>query len=115
MSGKTVYMVFSNAVDGKDEEFNNWYDSVHVPDILATPGLISAQRYSFVETEMSRLLGTEPTHRYLAFYEMEGDPDVVMGKIREAVESGKMVMSDLLALDTVAMSFWKPMGPRVEA
>lgn len=115
MSDKTVYMVFSNAADGKDKEFNEWYDSVHVPDILATPGLLSAQRFSFTETEMSRALGTEPRHQYLAVYEMEGDPDVVMGKIRDAVEAGEMVMSDLLALDTVAMSFWKPMGPRIEA
>jgi hypothetical protein len=115
MSEKTVYLVFSNAVEGKDKEFNEWYETIHVPEVLATPGLISAQRFSFAENEMSRALGTEPTHRYLAVYEMEGDPDIVMGKIRDAVEAGEMVMSDLLALDTVAMSFWKPMGPRIEA
>ena len=30
-------MVRSNAVAGRDEDYNRWYDEQHVPDLLATP------------------------------------------------------------------------------
>ena len=113
MNDTTLYLVFSNPVDGKDREFNEWYDAVHVPEVLATPGMVSAQRFDLRDTEIVRLAGMTPAHRYLLVYEMDGDPDVVMGKIQEAVASGDIAMSDVLDLDSVAMSFWKPRGPQV--
>jgi len=56
----------------KDEtrhaEFNDWYDTVHIPDILNdSPGFKSATRYVTRDTEKTG--GT----RYLAVYEIETD------------------------------------------
>jgi hypothetical protein len=115
MQGTTRYMVFSNPVEGKDREFNEWYDNVHLPEVLATPGVISAQRFDLCDAEIVRRAGWTPEHRYLAVYEMEGDPDAVMGKIGDAVAAGDMVMSDTLDLETVRMSFWSPRGPEIKS
>ncbi|WP_436791568.1 hypothetical protein [Yinghuangia sp. YIM S10712] len=114
MADTTLYLVFSNPVEGKDREFNEWYDTVHVRDVLAVPGMVSAQRYDLKDTEMYRLAGGG-AHRYLVVYEMDGDPDVVMPGIREAVAAGDMVMSETLDLQSVQMSFWSPHGPRIQA
>ncbi len=82
MADRTTYLVFSNPVEGKEDRFNDWYDNVHVHEVLATPGLLSAQRYKLSDAEIVHAEGfPEPTHGYLCIYEMEGDVDEVMAKI----------------------------------
>lgn len=59
--------VESNCADpSKEKEFNKWYDTVHLPDILETPGFISASRY--VNTNPAEGQG-----KFLAMYEIETD------------------------------------------
>lgn len=115
MGTRTVQLVFSNPVAGKDDEFNDWYDNVHVRDVLAIPGVLSAQRFDLKETEILRAAGRTSPHRYLCLYEMEGDVDAIMAKIREAVGTGAIHMSDALDVMDSALSFWTPRGPKIEA
>lgn len=114
MSERTTYLVFSNPVAGKEDEFNEWYDNVHLPEVLATPGMRSAQRFALLETDITHHSELpKPAHGYLLVYELEGDVDAVMSKIQDAAMSGAMRMSDALDLETVAMSFWRPIGEKV--
>lgn len=48
--------------DTNDDEFNQWYNEVHVPERMRCPGFLSATRY--------RALEGGP--RYLAVYELDG-------------------------------------------
>jgi hypothetical protein len=110
----TTYLVFSNPVEGKEDEFNTWYDTVHLPEVLATPGMRTAQRFKIRETDITHHSEMpKPAHRYLLVYEMTGDVDEIMGKIRAAAQSGVLQMSDSLDVMNVAMSFWAPLGPKV--
>ena len=43
--GKYIFMVFANAVDGKDDAFNDWYTNVHLDEVLQVPGFASGQRF----------------------------------------------------------------------
>ena len=52
MADRDLFLVFSNATAGQDAEFNQWYDSVHVPDVLDVPGVESAQRYDLAPMEV---------------------------------------------------------------
>ncbi len=57
----------SNCSDpSRVKEFNQWYDGIHVPDMLETEGFISATRY---ETDSP----TEGRGKFLALYEIETD------------------------------------------
>ncbi len=49
-----------------DEEFNEWYDTEHVPEREAIPGVLSARRF----------LAPEDHPRYMAIYDLES-PDVL--------------------------------------
>jgi hypothetical protein len=49
-----------------EQEFNDWYNNVHIPDALASPGFVSATRYE-IETQ------TEKSGKYLTIYEIESD------------------------------------------
>ena len=59
--------VESNAVDpSREKDLNDWYDSIHVPDILETPGFVRAVRYE--NTNPSGGQG-----KFVAMYEIETD------------------------------------------
>jgi hypothetical protein len=114
MADLTMQLVFSNPVEGKEEEFNKWYDAVHLPEVLAIPGMRSAQRYAIRETDITHHSElAKPAHRYLLVYELEGDANAVMTKLQEAALAGKLHMSDALDVGGVSMSLWSKMGKKL--
>ncbi len=59
--------VESNCADpSKEKEFNKWYDTVHLPDLLETPGFVRAMRYENTNP-------SEGQGKFLAMYEIESD------------------------------------------
>jgi hypothetical protein len=107
MSDKFIQIVFSNPIEGKEADFNEWYDNVHLPELLAVPGMLSARRYDLHDAEVYRVEGGYvPEHRYLCIYEMEGDVNSILGKIVEGVASGAVHMADCIDLPASRMSFW---------
>ena len=116
MSTKFIQVVFSNPIEGKDAEFNEWYDNVHIPELMQVPGMLSAKRYALHEAGIYDVEGgVRPEHRYLTIYEMEGDVNAIMGKIVESVANGEVVMSDSLDLPSSRMSFWTQRGGEFKA
>lgn len=92
---KHLLVVLTNAAEGKDDEFNRWYDDVHLGDVLNTDGFVGAQRFALES------LGGESPHRYLALYEIETeDVDATLKGLTES--SGTMEISDAMT-DAVAL------------
>lgn len=60
-----IMMTFSNAVEGREDEFNKWYDEVHIAELLSVPGILAAQRF-----EQAPGVPGGPA-RHLALYEIE--------------------------------------------
>ncbi len=89
-------LAFTNPVAGREEEFNRWYDEQHVPDLLAVPGFVSAQRFALTDATGR----DKPGWSYLAFYELDtDDPDALMAEVRSRIGTEKMPVSG--ALDSV--------------
>jgi hypothetical protein len=62
-----IMLAFTEPMEGSDEAFNLWYDEVHAPQVLETPGFVAVQRYRLdAQPGMSR-----GRYRYLAIYEIE--------------------------------------------
>ena len=62
---KWLLVVETNSADAtRETEFNEWYDKVHLPDVLQTPGFIRATRYENTEP-------SEGKAKFLATYEIE--------------------------------------------
>ena len=58
------FLVFSNCTDpSREEEFNRWYTHIHIPDLSAAKGFVSARRYVNLEPDAKA--------KYLALYEFE--------------------------------------------
>ena len=44
--GRAIFLVYTDLIDPKyDEEFNAWYNTEHLPELLAVPGILDAARY----------------------------------------------------------------------
>lgn len=93
----TQMLVFTNPAEGKEEEFNTWYDTVHLPELRQVPGVRSAQRY--------RAQGSGE-HKYLAVYELD-DPSVAQ-EIGRRTASGEATPSDALDVSSAKVLLWEP-------
>ncbi|MBY8856794.1 hypothetical protein K7711_09930 [Nocardia sp. CA2R105] len=116
MTDTFIQIVYSNPVAGREDEFNEWYDNVHVPQLLAVPGMRSAQRYTLRDSEIYRAPGAStPEQRYAIIYEMQGEAEAIMAEIRARVASGQIRMHDSLDMSSWRLAFWTPRGPRAES
>lgn len=52
-----------------EEDYNRWYDEVHIPDFLAVPGVLSARRYKVIKSKLPQAADLP----YIAAYEIETD------------------------------------------
>jgi hypothetical protein len=67
---REILLAFSNPVDGRDDEYNDWYTNQHLDEILAVEGFRTAQRFELVDAKMTNDTPTPP-YRYLVLYEIE--------------------------------------------
>jgi hypothetical protein len=105
-----LWLVMTNPAEGREQEFNRWYDEEHVPDMLGVATVVAVQRFEFVTGGGS----AEPGLRYLAVYEVEADsPEQTMAAMDKArAEPGRMRASSSLDRDA-RLWFFRPLGPRI--
>jgi hypothetical protein len=59
--GEALFLVYTGLIDPKhEEEFNDWYNTEHLPELLTLPGFLDAARY----------VATKGGPKYLAAYEL---------------------------------------------
>jgi hypothetical protein len=78
---KGVYVVRTRPADWHEDDYNRWYDEVHVPEVLAVPGFVSARRFRSEDGD------------YLAIYELEADDlDAVLADFRSRTRTAPVGM-----------------------
>jgi hypothetical protein len=107
-----TYIVRSNPVPGRDEDYNRWYTERHLADVIAVPGFVSAQRFKIVDPKAEGA----PEQGYMAIYTMRtDDPDTLLETLRDLVESGRMEMSDAFSQDDCVTILYETITPIVAA
>ncbi|MFT4234577.1 MAG: hypothetical protein QM607_06230 [Microbacterium sp.] len=71
-----ILIALSNAVSGREAEFENWYWDTHIPEVLALPGFLSANRYRLAGEP-----GQGAPYRYATIYEIEGSADEARARL----------------------------------
>jgi hypothetical protein len=108
---KYKFLVFTRPVQGREQEYNDWYQKVHLPDLLTVPGYTSAQRFRL--SRMHTALSGEVPFPYLAIYNIETDDiDAVLAGMKRL--KGKIVVSDALNLPASSAMIYEEYGPLVE-
>lgn len=107
-----TFVVLTNAVEGQEDEYNDWYNNRHLRDVLACDGFVAAQRFRLTDTGP----GQEFSHRYLAFYEVDTDDlDKANQALTEAANNGAMFISPALNMDDAVAKYFTPITDRVTA
>jgi hypothetical protein len=98
-----------------EAEFNDWYDNVHLQDVVAVDGFVSAQRFRVVDVGEGPDRPA-PAHRYLALYEADTDDiDAIAAELMARAGTDSMMISPALDSGT-AQTFWvEPIGAPVLA
>jgi hypothetical protein len=83
---KGIFIVESRpSSPDREAEYNDWYDQIHLPEVVALPGFVSGRRLAPVD-------GDGP---YVALYELDAeDLKAAVAGLNEAIRSGRMNMSD---------------------
>jgi hypothetical protein len=102
---KHVLIALTSPVEGKEDEYNRWYNEIHIPEILSVPGITSARRF---RVKVAQIPGAA-TAKYVAIYEVETDNLGVTlkalgeatGEVIEALDqsaSGTIVAKEIFSL-----------------
>ncbi|MBF6145994.1 DUF4286 family protein [Nocardia nova] len=97
-------LVFSTPREGMDDEYNTWYNDVHIPELLQIEGIRSCSRYRAPQLE-----GQGATHRYLAVYEIDGDAEAVLEQLRANSAEGRSTLSPAIDPKATQITFWEPL------
>jgi hypothetical protein len=100
---KYKLIVMTNPVEGRADEFNDWYTNVHIPDLLRLPGIVGAQRFS--RAAFQRGDGPFP-YEYLAIYHCDtNDLEGLIAEIDAKAGTADMPISDAMQVARFACYF----------
>ncbi len=95
---KAILLVQSSPTSpDREDEYNDWYDNVHLDEVCSIPGFVGARRYKLSDTNIVAPEGALP---YLAIYEIESDD--LAATLNELVVrggGGQLNMSDAINMD----------------
>jgi hypothetical protein len=93
MSHEYTLIVYTSPADGREDEYNAWYDDVHLLEFCALPGVIAGRRFKVVG---------DGRPQYVAVYELSSHPDQVFEAMNVGIKDGTVHMSD--AIDSASFS-----------
>lgn len=86
MAKGIIYVETYPSSPEREQEYNTWYDEVHLPELVNLDGIVAARRLRPVN-------GDGP---YIALYEIEGDD---LQAVLAGMSGAKLTMSSALQLD----------------
>ena len=99
-----VFVVNTNPVEGREDEYNDWYSNRHLADVLAVPGVVSARRFAIADTQVA---AAPPSFKYLALYEVEADdPREFFDQMNARAGTDQLPISPALS-STASAVLWK--------
>ncbi len=103
---KHIVAVLSEPTEGNEDAFNDYYENLHIGEVLESTGWVSGQRF-----KLSDEVGLKCPHPYLALYVVEADePGDVLRKLNET--RSERQQSDTLNKKTAALWVFSETGPR---
>ena len=105
-----TFVVLTNAVEGREDEYNEWYDDVHLDDVLAVPGFVAAQRFTRVDPTGENPFG------HLALYEIETDDiEATMQRLTDVAGTDAMFLSEAMDREQLKTYLYAATGIRKTA
>lgn len=106
------FLVFNNPVAGKEDEYNQWYNEQHAPDVVSIPGFVSAQRFVYNDVQLREVALKKP--KYLVLYEIvTNDLPAVIAEVKHRLKTGQTRVSATLDQNSGQMYIYRAFRPVV--
>lgn len=103
---KHLVVVLTEPIAGREAEYNDYYENLHLDEVLATTDWTSAQRFKLTDQQ-----GMKCPLPYLAIYEVEAeDASQVLPNLNAT--RGERVQSDALDKRSAGVWVFSEIGPR---
>ena len=103
---KNIVFVLTEPTPGMEVEFNQYYEHVHLDEVLGTTGWDTAQRFKLADEA-----GSKCPLQYLALYEVETDkPEDIIKSLNET--RSERQQSDALNYPTARVWVFSETGPK---
>ncbi len=102
MAHEYTLIVFTSPAEGREDDYNAWYDDVHLAEFSALPGVINGRRFKVASANAD----AKPV--YAAIYELSAHPDEVMGAMNAGIRDGSVRMSDAVDIASISMTTLEP-------
>lgn len=109
---KYKLIVLINAIEGREDEFNDWFSNQHMHDSLKVPGMKTAQRFELTDDQWPE---ASRQWRYMTLYDVETD-DVagVIAELRRRGGTPEMPSTDTIQ-PPVYIHVYEPITDFVES
>ncbi|MFZ2173641.1 MAG: hypothetical protein WAW17_06310 [Rhodococcus sp. (in: high G+C Gram-positive bacteria)] len=74
------------------DEFNKWYEEIHIPEVVALDGFVGATRLAPAAADGGP---------FIVLYELEGDPHEAERNVHAAAAAKQLNLSDALSLGPI--------------
>ncbi|MDR1426512.1 MAG: hypothetical protein LBJ08_01960 [Bifidobacteriaceae bacterium] len=110
MEADHIFIALTNPVDGKENEFNEFYDRYHVPEVISAPGWVAAQRY---ELSSEQRADQSPPWKYIVIYEIARPEGEILSALGDRKDLGPRAHPEQpLWKDDSQVWIYKKVGPR---
>lgn len=99
-------IVLSQPTEGREAQYNDWYQNFHLAQVVNIKDIQSAQRF-----RLARKLVEGEAHPYAAIYEIVTDDiDAVIEEIKTAAGTERLQISDAIAVDFTNATIYEEFG-----
>jgi hypothetical protein len=111
-----AFLVFANPIPGREAEFNDWYTTTHMGDLLQLAGWVGGQRFRIVTSVQPRPSVAGYGHGYLMIWDLEEtEANAALSRMTAAIAGGKSRRGAAFNYTAGAGSggTYEAMGPRI--
>ncbi|MGQ0630270.1 MAG: hypothetical protein ACT4P1_04460 [Sporichthyaceae bacterium] len=115
---RSLMLAFTSPVsEATEDDYNRWYDTKHLHDVVAIKGVVAATMYRLAHGVETLPGVSGPTQKYLAIYELEAESveelEAFCGSLRAALASGEADIDPSLDMADLGASLALPVGSRL--
>jgi hypothetical protein len=111
---EAILVVLTNPVEGRDDDFNDWYTNIHTRDAMRFRGSIAQQRFRLAAEQAQPYPAGLPVARYLALYEVFDAERFVQEHVDSAL-TPRMVVEDSIDISRLDDFHYYPLQFRDKA
>jgi hypothetical protein len=100
--GRGIFLVYTDIDPKYEEEFNAWYNTEHVPELLSLPGFLDAARY----------VAYKGGPKYLAVYELE-NPEALKSAEFQKVRANPTPWSRRMSPTVIGKNLSRSLGQQI--